>query len=131
MSAVAFDTLKLARALRDKGRFTPEQAEGVADALSEAFRDDIATKDDVAREASSIRAELASEASSIRAELASEASSIRADLAREIAGVRADMKLMETSIRGEIVQLEQRMTIKLGGMMVVAVTMVAALVKLL
>ena len=120
MSAVAFDTLKLARALRDKGRFTPEQAEGVADALSEAFRDDIATKDDVAREASSIRAELASEASSIRA-----------DLAREIAGVRADMKLMETSIRGEIVQLEQRMTIKLGGMMVVAVTMVAALVKLL
>ncbi|UEM20198.1 hypothetical protein JL100_024465 [Skermanella mucosa] len=47
MSALPFDTLKLARALRDKAKLTPEQAEGVADALAEAFRDDIATRRDL------------------------------------------------------------------------------------
>jgi hypothetical protein len=33
MTAVLFDTLELARALRDKAHFTPEQAEGAADAM--------------------------------------------------------------------------------------------------
>jgi hypothetical protein len=47
MSAIPFDTLKLARTLRDKAKFAPEQAEGVADALSEAFQDEIATKTDL------------------------------------------------------------------------------------
>src|SRR3954468_17035004 len=47
MAAIPFDTLKLARSLRDKAKFPPEQAEGVADALSEAFQDEIATKTDL------------------------------------------------------------------------------------
>jgi hypothetical protein len=33
MASVAFDTLKFARTLRDKARFTPEQVEEVAEAL--------------------------------------------------------------------------------------------------
>jgi len=44
MSAIPCDTLKLARCLREKAHFTPEQAEGVAD----AFQDQVATKDDLA-----------------------------------------------------------------------------------
>jgi hypothetical protein len=47
MSAIPFDTLKLARSLRDKAKFGAEQAEGVADALSEAFQGEIATKTDL------------------------------------------------------------------------------------
>jgi hypothetical protein len=47
MGAIPFDTLKLARSLREKAKFPPEQAEGVADALSEAFQDEIATKTDL------------------------------------------------------------------------------------
>ena len=46
MSA-AFDTLRLARSLRDKARFSAEQAEGVADALAEAMQADLATKSDL------------------------------------------------------------------------------------
>lgn len=48
MTAVTFDTLKFARALREKAHFTPEQAEGIADAMSEAFQGDVATKGDIA-----------------------------------------------------------------------------------
>ena len=46
MSA-AFDTLRLARNLRDKAQFSAEQAEGVADALAEAMQADLATKADL------------------------------------------------------------------------------------
>lgn len=37
MTGVAFDTLKLARRLRDKAGFTPEHAEEAAEALAEAI----------------------------------------------------------------------------------------------
>ncbi len=47
MVAIPFDTLKLARSLRDKAKFDPEQAEGVADALAEAFQEEVATKTDL------------------------------------------------------------------------------------
>ncbi len=47
MTTIPFDTLKLARSLREKAHFAPEQAEGVADALSEAFQAEIATKTDL------------------------------------------------------------------------------------
>ena len=47
MSAVAFDTLKFARSLREKAKLSPEQAEGLADAFTELFQGDIATKADI------------------------------------------------------------------------------------
>jgi hypothetical protein len=49
MSALLFDTLRLSRTLRDKGHFTLEQAETLAEALGEAGQDDLATKADLAR----------------------------------------------------------------------------------
>lgn len=75
MSAIPFDTLKLARTLRDKAKFQSEQAEGVADALAEAFQDEMATKTDLR-------------------------------------------------------ELELRLTIKIGGMLVIAVGVLTALLKL-
>ncbi|MEI6559904.1 MAG: hypothetical protein WCO00_15985, partial [Rhodospirillaceae bacterium] len=48
MAAVAFDTLKLARKLRDTAQMSAEQAEGVADALAEAMSGaELATKPDI------------------------------------------------------------------------------------
>jgi hypothetical protein len=38
VSAVAFDTLKFAQPLRDKAKFTPEQAEGLSEAFAQAFQ---------------------------------------------------------------------------------------------
>lgn len=57
MSAT-FDTLRLPRSLRDKAQFTSEQAEGMADALSEAMQGDLVTKTDLRSEVQSVRAEL-------------------------------------------------------------------------
>ncbi|ACB95124.1 hypothetical protein [Beijerinckia indica] len=55
MTAILFDTLRLSRTLRDKGHFTPEQAEALAEALGEASQDNLATKSDI----SDLKAELA------------------------------------------------------------------------
>jgi hypothetical protein len=49
MSALLFDTLRLSRTLREKGHFTTEQAETLAEALSEASQHDLATKADIAQ----------------------------------------------------------------------------------
>jgi tetrahydromethanopterin S-methyltransferase subunit F len=89
MSAVPFDTLKLARSLRERGSMSAEQAEGITVALAEAFVDEIATKQDVRL------------------------------VQLEVRDLEARMQLL---IRDQ--------TIKLGGMLVVAVGAVATLTKL-
>src|SRR5436309_1930187 len=47
MTTAPFDTLKLVEALRDKAHFSQEQAEGITKAFSEAFQEEIATKQDI------------------------------------------------------------------------------------
>ena len=47
MTTVPVDTLQLARKIRDDGNMLRGQAEGVANALAETFRDVIATKADI------------------------------------------------------------------------------------
>lgn len=44
---------------------------------------------------------------------------------------RDDLKILEDRLDARLIQLEQRMTIKLGSLMVVSIGVVAALVKLL
>ena len=118
MSAIAFDTLKFAKRLKEAG-FTEQQAEALADAEAELIEQNLATKRDIA------------------------------DIKRDIADVKRDIKELEVTLRNEIKQLdvkieqirsdlsrdlkdiEYRMTIKLGTMMVVAVAAMATLAKLL
>jgi len=58
------DTLKLARALRDKGGFSADAAEATAEALNSALGADVATKADIAAvkaELDAVKAELKSD----------------------------------------------------------------------
>ncbi len=55
MSAVPFDTLKLARKLEAAG-FAPKQAADTAEALADAFKDTIATRQDITDVRTDIRA---------------------------------------------------------------------------
>jgi len=80
--AVPFDTLKLARALRDRAGFSQEHAEAAADALAEVLGEQVATKQDIK--------DLRTEIGALRTEM--------------VAGFR---------------DVEQRLTIRLGGMLVV------------
>ena len=47
MSSVPSDTLKFAQTLRDKAKLTPEQAEGLSQAFSDATGEQIATNSDL------------------------------------------------------------------------------------
>lgn len=60
MTAARFDTLKLTKALREKARFTQEQAEGLTEALSDSFEEQIATKQDIADLRSDLKGDIAS-----------------------------------------------------------------------
>ncbi|WP_457106616.1 hypothetical protein [Methylobacterium sp. P5_C11] len=79
MTAVAFDTLKFARALRDKAKLSPEQAEGFADALVDVRDGNRATKGDIR------------------------------DVRTELQGVRSDVEALRIQTRGDIEALKAEM----------------------
>jgi hypothetical protein len=93
MSAVAFDTLKYAKRLKEAG-FTEQQAEALASAQVDLIEANLATKAD-------------------------------------ILGLKRDIKELEAKLTRDIEALGYRLTIRLGGMIALAVVTVAALVKLL
>ena len=106
--AAPFDTLKLARALRDKAGFSQEHAEATADALVEVISGQVATKQDLRDVAAELRAEIAA----LRSELHSGIGALQTELRSEVTSLRADMT---AGLR----DVEQRITIRSGGMLVV------------
>ena len=58
MSAAPFDALKLSRQSRERARFDQDQAEGLAEALAEAFHEQIATKADLQAAVKDLHGEL-------------------------------------------------------------------------
>ncbi|MGH6801140.1 MAG: hypothetical protein ACRECZ_06975 [Methylocella sp.] len=84
MNALLFDTLRLSRILRDKGHFTSEQAEALAEALGEASHGDLATKADLADLAT--KAELAAAIAELKTELKTKIAGIKIDLLKWIIG---------------------------------------------
>lgn len=93
MSAVAFDTLKYAKRLKEAG-FTEQQAEALASAQVDLIEANLATKSDIS------------------------------ELTRA-------MEALRTELHQGLKDLEYRLTIRLGGMMALAVGVVVTLVKLL
>lgn len=93
MAAAPFDTLKLARALRDRAGFSQDHAEAAADAFAEIVTEQVATKQDIR-------------------DLHTAVDALRTEMRTEFAAVRAEMA---TGFR----DVEQRITIRLGGMLVV------------
>lgn len=58
MTAVAFETLRFVRTLREKAKLPSEQAEGLADAMAEALQGDLVTKSDLRAELAETRSEI-------------------------------------------------------------------------
>jgi gas vesicle protein len=106
MTALLLDTLRLSRTLRDKGNFTSEQAEALAEALSEASQGDLASKADFAPVRSEIgdfKTELKTEIADVRSDLKTAIAELRTELKDEIAGSRAEVK---TEIAGAATELK-------------------------
>ena len=126
MGAVAFDTHKYVKSLVSAGMPEP-QAEIIADKQAELVTEQLATKADV----TDIRRDM----KQMEARLQGEIVTVKRDMKEMEAGLRRDMKQMETGLKRDMkemeTRLEHRLTLRLGSMMVVAVGVVAALVKLL
>jgi hypothetical protein len=86
VNALLFDTLRLSRTLRDKGHFTPEQAEALAEALGEAAQGDLATKADLAAVKADVTV-VKTDLAALKADLAA----LKAELKADIAEVKADI----------------------------------------
>lgn len=83
MTTLAFDTLKFARALRDKAKLTNEQAEGFADAMAEVLQDDLATKADIL----TVKADILT----VKVELQADIKLAKAELEAKIEAVKSEI----------------------------------------
>jgi hypothetical protein len=113
--AIALDTLAYARRLREAG-FSEAQAEGQAQALAAAMTDTLATKQDL-RE---LEVRIDARFGQIETRIAEQEKRLEVRFAEQSA-----------RFRGDLADLERRMTIRLGGVTVAAVGAVSTLVKLL
>ncbi len=118
MTAVPFDTLKLADRL-EAGGFTAEQARTFAATLAEAASGaELATKADVSGSETALRRDL------VALETA-----VKSDVDQLRTAVKSDIDQLRTMVKSDLVDLEQRMTIRLGGMLVVAVGVLLAAMR--
>ena len=101
-----FDTHRAVKTLTGAG-FTEDQAEALINAVGDRH-EDLATKADLLATKADLREEIAD----VRSEIAT----VRTELKEDIAAVRADMQA-----------LELRMTLRLGGLVVAATIVLAAL----
>ena len=120
--AIALDTLAYARRLREAG-FSEQQAEGQAQALAAAMTDTLATKQDLRELEVRIDARFAQVESRFA----------QIDTHFEYLEKHMDTRFAEHSARfdGRLADLERRITLRLGGIMVAGIGAVSALVKLL
>ncbi len=133
MNAIVFDTLKFAKRLKEAG-FTEQQAEALADAEAEFIEQNLATKLDIAdikRDIKELEVALRTEIKQLEVALRTEIKQLDATLRTEIKQLEVKIEQIRSDLARDMKDLEYRMTIKLGTLMVVAVGAIATLVKLL
>jgi hypothetical protein len=119
--SVAIDTLEYARRLREAG-FSQQQAEGQAAALAAAMTDTLATKQDLRELEARVDARFAAvDGRFANVEL------LFGELEKRIA-IRFEHQCAHFDAK--LTSLEQRMTLRLGGITVAGIGVVSALLKL-
>ena len=104
MTAIAFDTMKLARRLEAAGMNQP-QATGVAEALAETMVVDPATRADLQRLDARLTGEISAlrvEVEKFRGEMQAEFAQVRGEMRTEFALVRGEMHAGHAQLRGEM-----------------------------
>ncbi|MBF0425504.1 MAG: DUF1640 domain-containing protein [Magnetococcales bacterium] len=138
MANVLFDTLKYARRLKEVGVPEP-QAEVQAEMLAEALAERLASKEELAKTETALRADLAKTETALRADLAKTETALRADLAKtetalraEVQEVRAEVQEVRAEVqevRRDVKEMELRMVIKMGAMILGAVGILFGLMR--
>ena len=150
---MGFDTLRAAHRLRDEAGFDETQATVLVLTFAEGFAERFPTKGDLQGVDTSIRIELKRVETSIRGDMEQLQAAIRGDMEKMETSIRGDMEKMETSIRGDMEKmetsirgdmgkietsvrtglrdLENRMTIRMGGLMVIGIGVLLSLQRFL
>lgn len=119
--AVIFDKLAYVRRLEQDGNFNRPQAEALSEALHDAVRESVATKQDVAE----FRAEVSAEMAALRQEIAQQGK----DLRQEIAQVRQEMQQQGKDLRAHTdIQIGQLKVWIMGGLLTSVVAVVGAVI---
>ena len=131
-----FDAIKYVGELREAG--VPEkQAEVHLRILHEVIESNLATKRDieevkrdieeVKRDIEELRTEVKRDIEELRTELKRDIEELRTEVKRDIEELRTELKRDIKEVKRDIKELEQRMTIKLGGLIVVTIGILVAL----
>ena len=116
-----FDTLTYARKLREAG-FTEQQAEAQAEALLAVIDANLATKQDIEQ----LRATIAQ----LQAATKRDSEELRAVTKRDSEELRTATEHQIELVRRDIKELESRIVLRLGSLIVVAVGGLAVLIKI-
>ena len=123
MTVVPFDTLALARKLREKAHFTPEEAEGTAEALAEAMAgSDLATKADL----NELKHYLETKIQDLERRLEARFEARFAAIDARFAAIDVRFAAIEAKMK----DLELRLTLRIGAMIAGAVALLVAVDKL-
>jgi len=117
-----FDTLAYANRLKAAGvetQIAEAQAEVNADMIANLIDSTLATKQDI----TNLRIELKQEIADVRHEIR--------DVRVELADLRGDLKETRSSLELKIAQLENRLILRLGGIMVTTVSVAVALLTIM
>ena len=106
MAAVAFDTLKLARSLRDTAQMSQVQAEGVADALAEAMSGaELATKNDIRELATATKNDIREQAAATKNDIRELAAATKNDIMELAAATKNDFREQAAATKNDIMEL--------------------------
>jgi chromosome segregation ATPase len=132
MTAAPFDTLKLTKALREKAHFTQEQAEGLTEALSDSFEEQIATKQDIA----GLRADLKGDIAGLKHEIDHLDAKLTAKFDHLDAKYTASVDQLDAKFTAKFDQLDEkfeplelRLTVKLGAIVAAIVSVAMLFIK--
>ena len=125
MTALAFDTYKAVKALREAGA-DEALAEAVVATVGDAIGGNVATKADLAE----VKAELKSDIAVVRADLKSDIAAVKADLAEVKAELKSDIAAVKTDIAEVEARLYRHLWMMAAGIVGLTVSLTVALVKL-
>ena len=123
-ATVTFDTLSAARELKETG-LEDRQAEAIVSTISKAMSETVATKADLELQSAvtkadieTLGAELKAETKELRTELKADTEELRTELKAETKELKMELKLFQQSVDSRFDALENRLILKLGGLMV-------------
>ena len=133
MKAANFDSLSYANRLKAAG-MDGGLAEVQASVMTEVIQDhfhSLSTKQELQQLSLDLRKEMNLMGQDLRNEMNLMGQELRKDMQLQGQDLRKDMQLLRLEVQKDMQLLEQRMVIKLGSLMVLAIGVVATVVKLL